>query len=72
MKRLVLFVIKKYQEKKVVTLPSTCRFIPFCSHYTYQAVDEYGVVRGLFLGAKRILKCNSVSTPCPGTYDPIT
>jgi len=35
-----------------------CRFTPRCSEYTYEAVERYGIVRGLFLGVKRILRCH--------------
>ncbi len=37
---------------------SHCRFTPTCSEYTYQAVYKYGTIKGLFLGIKRILRCN--------------
>jgi putative membrane protein insertion efficiency factor len=36
----------------------TCRFYPTCSEYTKQAVDKYGVFRGIVLGYKRIIRCN--------------
>ncbi len=45
-----------------------CRFHPTCSQYTYQAVDKYGVIKGLWLGTKRILRCTPLSK---GGYDPI-
>ncbi len=45
-----------------------CIFYPSCSEYTYQAVDKFGVVKGLFLGAKRILRCNPFNK---GGYDPV-
>jgi putative component of membrane protein insertase Oxa1/YidC/SpoIIIJ protein YidD len=35
-----------------------CNFIPSCSHYTKQAVEKKGVVKGLVLGFKRIKRCN--------------
>lgn len=38
--------------------PNTCKFIPSCSTYFLQSVDEYGVFVGSFLGIKRIFKCN--------------
>ncbi len=77
MKKVVLFLIKKYQgADKIITqillsfgLPKHhCRFIPTCSEYTYQAVEKHGVIKGLFLGTKRIIRCR------PGTkggYDPL-
>lgn len=35
-----------------------CRHYPSCSEYSRQAVVKFGLIRGLFLGSKRILKCN--------------
>jgi len=35
-----------------------CRFYPHCSEYAYQAIDRYGSVKGSFLAAKRVVKCN--------------
>ena len=48
--------------------PSTCRFYPTCSKYTYLAIEKYGVIKGIFLGIKRILKCHPYH---PGGYDPL-
>ena len=45
-----------------------CRFEPTCSRYTYQAIERFGVTKGLFLGLKRILKCNPYHK---GGYDPV-
>lgn len=47
---------------------SECKFYPTCSEYTRQAIEKYGVVKGVWLGAKRILKCNPFSK---GGYDPL-
>ena len=47
---------------------SKCRFTPTCSHYTYQAVEKYGVLKGLYLGFKRILRCNPLFK---GGFDPL-
>jgi len=45
-----------------------CKFKPTCSQYTYDAVKEYGVIRGVPMGFWRILRCN----PCSkGGYDPV-
>lgn len=46
-----------------------CRFTPSCSQYTYDAVNKYGVIKGLSLGVSRLGRCN-VRTPM-GTYDPV-
>ena len=48
--------------------PSTCRFYPTCSKYTYEAIKKYGAIKGCYLGAKRSLKCHPYH---PGGYDPL-
>ena len=35
-----------------------CRFTPSCSEYTKQAIERFGVIKGIKLGVKRILKCH--------------
>jgi len=45
-----------------------CRFQPTCSEYAYQAVEKYGALKGVLLGAKRILRCHPFSK---GGYDPV-
>jgi len=46
----------------------TCRFTPTCSNYTYQAVEKYGVNKGLFLALKRIIRCHPWNK---GGFDPL-
>ena len=59
MKKVVLKILVFY--KKYISRGNNCRFVPSCSEYTYEAVNKYGVLRGLFLGFKRILRCNRFS-----------
>lgn len=68
MKHLILFLIKIYQKFISPLFPGKCRFYPTCSNYTYQAIQEYGSIRGLYLGIKRILKCHPFND---GGYDPV-
>ena len=44
--------------KKYISKGYNCRFVPSCSEYTYQAVEKYGVMKGLGLGVKRVAKCH--------------
>ena len=47
---------------------NACRFSPCCSEYAVQAIEKYGVLRGIYLGARRILRCR----PGGGCgYDPV-
>lgn len=68
MKFLVLDFLRLYKTFLSPFLPSGCRFEPTCSIYTMQAVEKYGVMRGTWLGIKRILRCQPF---CKGGHDPI-
>jgi putative membrane protein insertion efficiency factor len=48
--------------------PDSCRFYPTCSHYAYQAIAKYGLLRGGVMGAWRLLRCQPFN---PGGYDPV-
>lgn len=67
MKNLVLFLIKIYQSISKLT-PSVCRFYPTCSEYTKQAILKYGLLKGGWLGIKRISRCHPLNE---GGYDPV-
>ena len=49
-------------------LPSSCRFEPSCSRYTEQAILKHGLVRGSWMGMKRIARCGPWN---PGGFDPV-
>ena len=65
---IVLALIRLYQNTVSRVLPPTCRFYPSCSQYTYEAVAKYGILRGGWLGVKRITRCHPFN---PGGYDPV-
>lgn len=67
MERFILFLISIYQKISKYT-PATCRFTPTCSEYTRQAIVKYGVLKGVWLGIKRICKCHPWHE---GGYDPV-
>ena len=67
-KRVVLGLIRFYQKFISPMFPPSCRFTPTCSHYTYEAISKYGVVKGGWLGIKRISRCHPFN---PGGYDPV-
>ena len=65
----LLALIRLYQMTLSKGMPAnTCRFYPSCSHYGYQAVYKYGVLRGSVMATWRVLRCNPFN---PGGYDPV-
>ncbi|NNE37714.1 MAG: membrane protein insertion efficiency factor YidD [Gammaproteobacteria bacterium] len=68
MKNVILKLIDLYGWLISPLLGSNCRFFPTCSCYTREAVEEHGVVKGVYLGATRICRCHPLS---PGGVDPV-
>jgi putative membrane protein insertion efficiency factor len=68
MKSVALALIRFYKRFISPSLPSACIYEPTCSQYTYEAIERYGVIRGSWLGAKRIARCHPFHA---GGYDPV-
>jgi putative membrane protein insertion efficiency factor len=76
MKKIVLFIIKLYQ--RIFSLDHgilsffyrkrICRFYPSCSQYAYEAIEKYGILKGSWMGLKRISRCHPWNE---GGYDPV-
>lgn len=66
-KRFGIFLIRIYQ-RTTKWKPKTCRYTPSCSHYTLQAIEKYGLLKGSWMGFKRIMRCHPMH---PGGYDPV-
>jgi hypothetical protein len=63
-----ILLIKIYQLLISPLFPSSCRYTPTCSHYTMEALKKYGLLKGGWLGIKRISRCH----PWGGSgYDPV-
>lgn len=67
-RKVICFPIKIYQYAIVPMLKPSCRYYPSCSHYTEQAIQNHGFLKGFWLGLKRISRCHPWS---PGGYDPV-
>ena len=68
MKKLALGLIRLYQNSLSRVMPPSCRFQPTCSQYTLEAIDRFGIVKGTWLGIKRLARCHPFNK---GGYDPV-
>jgi putative membrane protein insertion efficiency factor len=68
MKRPIITVLNFYRNYLSLFKLRCCRFYPSCSEYTIEAVETYGVARGLAKGLGRLLRCHPFSA---GGYDPV-
>ena len=59
-KNALLKSIRYYQNTggSVKHFATSCNFAPTCSHYTYQAIENFGALQGIRLGVNRIRRCN--------------
>jgi len=68
MKGLALELIRLYQATISPVMPHNCRFTPTCSQYTYEAISKFGFFEGVWLGVRRLARCQPFH---PGGYDPV-
>jgi len=68
MQWIVIRVLRLYQIAVSPLLPSACRFHPTCSEYMRQAVDRHGVLKGTWMGLRRLGRCHPFHA---GGFDPV-
>ncbi len=59
--RAALFALRCYKSYLSVLFAGACRFEPTCSQYAYEAIERFGVLRGIWLGTKRLSRCHPFS-----------
>jgi uncharacterized protein len=67
--RMALLALKFYKTYLSFLFAGSCRFQPTCSQYTYEAIERFGLTRGVWLGLKRLLRCHPLSRKFG--YDPV-
>ena len=67
--KIIIIIIKVYQQTLSKALPSACKFSPSCSSYMIDAIKNYGFLKGIYFGIIRILKCNPFSKS--SGWDPV-
>ena len=69
MKIIPIFFIRIYQWTISPLIGDVCRYTPSCSHYAVEAINKHGILRGGWMGLKRILRCNPWCGGCG--HDPV-
>ena len=67
-RQIFMWSIRGYQLAISPMLGANCRFYPSCSCYAHAAIERYGVLRGSWLGLRRLLRCHPFTA---GGYDPV-
>jgi putative membrane protein insertion efficiency factor len=68
LRRVAILPIRAYQLLLSPMVGQRCRYYPSCSEYAAQAIQGYGILRGLVLAGWRLLRCNPWSR---GGFDPV-
>jgi uncharacterized protein len=69
MKKLILYALRGYQWAISPIIGPACRYVPTCSEYAAEAVEQYGALGGGIRAAWRLLRCHPLAR---GGFDPVT
>ena len=61
MKYILIFILRGYQKLISPYFAPRCKYYPTCSQYSIDAIREYGSIRGVFMMAWRLVRCNPFS-----------
>ncbi len=67
-RQILIVIIGLYQKFVSPFLGTSCRFYPSCSHYSVQALEKYGLAKGVWLTLARVTRCHPFH---PGGHDPV-
>ena len=67
--KVALAALRIYKVYLSFLFAGNCRFEPTCSRYAYEAIERFGVMRGAWMGMKRLLRCQPLSRKFG--YDPV-
>lgn len=68
MKKMIIAIVKGYQWLMSPLLGNNCRYYPTCSSYMIQAIERFGVLKGVWMGLKRLGRCHPFHE---GGIDPV-
>lgn len=68
MKTFLQLGLRFYKRWISPALPPSCRYVPSCSEYAWEAIERYGTLRGSWMAVKRLLRCHPFVR---GGYDPV-
>ena len=68
MRWLALKLIRGYQVAISPMLPPSCRYVPSCSEYGFEAIERYGILKGGWMAVRRIGRCHPFAK---GGHDPV-
>ena len=71
MKKLLIKLVRLYQKYISPLRPACCRYIPTCSQYAVEALEEYGALKGSWLALKRFSRCHPFHLGEHDFYDPV-
>lgn len=68
LKKILILLVRGYQILLSPVLGNNCRFYPSCSSYMIEAIETHGILKGFWLGSRRILRCHPYHD---GGIDPV-
>ena len=72
MKYILIYIIKIYKYVISPLIGNNCRYLPTCSDYFIDCLNEFGLIKGSYMGTKRLLSCHPIKFLGGGEgYDPI-